>query len=174
MQKILSLLLMMAFSAVTVQATIYSCRDKQGKLFITDNLQALPAECLGRTRMVEAKDPDNLNYVPAQADPQGSGTEFQQNVRAAEYEQQQAQDRVEGFLQRAEQLAEQYRQAVQEKNNATRRWSYGSRGIIQKAEGRIKKARAGKQQLLVEMQGQKISRDTEQKIVSWLDEIADQ
>jgi len=174
MQKILSLLLMMAFSAVTVQATTYSCRDKQGKLFITDNLQALPAECLGRTQTVESKDPDNLNYVPAQADPQGSGAEFQQNVRAAEHEQKQVQAHVDNFLHRAEQLAEQYRQAVQEKSNATRRWSYGSRGVIQKADGRIKEAREGKQQLLVEMQGQKIPRDAEQKIASWLDEIAEQ
>ncbi len=173
MQKVLSLLLLMAFSAVTVQASTYSCRDKQGKLFITDNLQALPAECLGRTQMVESKDPDNLNYVPAQADPQGSGAEFQQHVRAAEHEQQQVQAQVDSFLHRAEQLAEQYRQAVQEKNNATRRWSYGSREIIQKADGRIKEAREGKQQLLVEMQGQKIPRDAEQKIASWLDEIAD-
>ncbi|MCF6267404.1 MAG: DUF4124 domain-containing protein [Desulfuromusa sp.] len=173
MQRILFLLLIMVCSAVTVQAAIYSCRDKQGKLFITDNLQALPAECSGRAQVVEAKDPDNLNYVPAQADPQGSGAVFQQNVRAAEHKQRQAQGRVEKMLLRAEQLAEQYRQAVQEKNNATRRWSYGSREIIKKADDRIKKAREGKKQLTAEMQGQKIPRDDERKIVSWLDEVAD-
>lgn len=173
MQRILFLLLIIVCSAVTVRAATYSCRDKQGKLFITDNLQALPAECLGRTQVVEPKDPDNLNYVPAQADPQGSGTEFRQNVRAVEHQQQQAQDQVEKMLLRAEQLAGQYRQAVQEKNNATRRWSYGSREIIKKADERIKKAREGKKQLTAEMQGQKIPRDDEQKIVAWLDEIAD-
>ncbi|MDX2494587.1 MAG: DUF4124 domain-containing protein [Desulfuromusa sp.] len=173
MQRILFLLLLSAFSVVTVQATTYSCRDKQGKLFMTDNLQALPAECLGQTQVVEPKDPDNLNYVPAQADPQGSGAEFRQSVRAAEHEQRQTQGRVEKMLLRAEQLAEQYRQAIQEKNNATRRWSYSSREIIQKADDRIKKAREEKKQLLAEMQGQKIPRDDEKKIVSWLDEIVD-
>ena len=64
MQKLLFLLLILVFSAVTVQATTYSCRDKQGKLFMTDNLQTLPDECWGRARVVESKDPDNLHYVP--------------------------------------------------------------------------------------------------------------
>ncbi|MEA3363743.1 MAG: DUF4124 domain-containing protein [Thermodesulfobacteriota bacterium] len=173
MQRILSLLLIMACSAAMVQAATYSCRDKQGKLFITDNLQALPAECLGQTRVVEPKDPDNLNYVPAQANPQGSGATFRQSVRAVEHEQRQAQGRVEKMLLHAEQLAEQYRQAIQEKNNATRRWSYGSREIIQKADDRIKKAREEKKEILAEMLGQKIPRDDEKKIVSWLDEIVD-
>jgi len=173
MQKLLFLLLILVFSGVTVQATTYSCRDKQGKLFMTDNPQSLPAECWGRARVVESKDPDNLHFVPPQADPQGSGAEFQQTIRDAEHEQQQKKAQVEKMLLRAEQLAEQYRQAVQEKNNATRRWSYGSREIIQKADNRIQKAREGKQQLLTEMSEQKVPRDDEQKIASWLDEIVD-
>lgn len=173
MQKLLFLLFILVFSAVTVQATTYSCRDKQGKLFMTDNPQSLPAECWGRARVVEPIDPDNLNYVPAQADPQGSGAEFKQKVREVEHEQQQKQAQAKKFLLRAEQLAEQYRQAVQGKNNATRRWSYGSREIIQKAEVQIEKAREGKQQLLLAMSGQKVSRADEQKITAWLDEIVD-
>lgn len=173
MQKISALLLVMVFSAVTAQAITYSCRDKQGRLFITDNLQALPAECRGQGQVLEAKDPDNLNYVPAQELPHGAGAEFQQTILDAQREQQQKQERAERLLQRAEQLAEQYQQAVQEKSNATRRWSYGSREIIQKADGRIEKAREGKQQLMVEMKEHKISGEVEKKIVVWLDKIVD-
>ncbi|MDA3904264.1 MAG: hypothetical protein PF441_12560 [Desulfuromusa sp.] len=173
MKKVLALLLVMIFSGVTVQAATYSCRDKQGRLFMTDNLQTLPAECLGRGRVLESKDPDNLNYVPAQEIPQGAGAEFQQTVLDAQREQQQKQERVERLLLRAEQLAGQYQQAVQEKNNATRRWSYGSREIIKKADGRIEKAREGKQQLMAEIKGQKIPWDAEEKISVRLDEIAD-
>ena len=173
MQKLFFLLLILVFSSVTVQATTYSCRDKQGKLFMTDNPQNLPAECWGRARVVESKDPDNLHYVPSQATPQGAGAEFQQTVRDAEQAQQQKKVQVEKLLLRAEQLAEQYRQAVQEKNNATRRWSYGSREIIQKADDRIQTARDGKQQLLTELSEQKVPREDEQKILSWLDEIID-
>ncbi|MFK5927383.1 MAG: DUF4124 domain-containing protein [Desulfuromusa sp.] len=173
MPRILSLLLILLLAGVTAQATTYSCRDKQGQLYSTDNLQALPAECRGQMQKVEPKDPDNLNYVPAQATPQGSGVEFQQAVRATEREQQQKQEQVEKMLLRAEQLAEQYQQAVQEKNNATRRWSYSSRGIVQKADGRIQNARDGKQQLLAEMTGKNIYWKDEEKIVSWLDKIAD-
>ncbi len=173
MQKIFSLLLIMFFVGVMAQATTYSCRDKHGQLYITDNLQTLPAECRGRMQMVEPKDPDNLNYVPAQADPQGSGAEFQQSVAEAQREQHQKQKWVDGLLSRAEQLAEQYQQAVQEKSNATRRWSYRSRGIIQKADEQIQNAREGKQQLLAEMKGQSISWSDEEKIVSGLDTIVD-
>lgn len=173
MAKVLSLWLIVMVTAVTAQATTYSCRDKQGKLYVTDNLQALPAECRGRTQKVESKDPDNLNYVPAQADPQGAGEHFQQQVRDVEREQQQKKERIDNLLQRAEQLAEQYKQAVQEKNNATRRWSYNSRAVIQKADERIKQAREGKKKLRTEIKGENISRQDEERIASWLDEIAD-
>jgi hypothetical protein len=173
MPKVLSLLLIVIFAGVTAHATTYSCRDKQGQLYMTDNLQTLPAECRGRMQKVEPEDPDNLNYVPAQANPQGSGVEFQQAVRNAEREQKKKQERVEKLLQRAEQLAGQYQQAVQDKNNATRRWSYGSRDIIKKADDKIQKSREGKQQLLTEMGEEKISRQDEEKIVFGLDEIED-
>jgi hypothetical protein len=76
-------------------------------------------------------------------------------------------------LRRAEQLAKQYKQAVQEKNNATRRWNYNSRTVIQKADERIKQAREGKKQLLGEIKKENISRQDEERIVSWLDEVAD-
>jgi serine phosphatase RsbU (regulator of sigma subunit) len=173
MQKILTLLLVLVFSAATAQAITYSCRDKQGRLFMTDNLQALPAECRGQGQALESKDPDNLNYVPAQEIPQGAGAEFQQTILDAQLEQQQKQEQAEKMLQRAEQLAEQYQQALQEKNNATRRWSYGSREIIQKADGRIEKAREGKQRLMAEMKEHKISGEVEKRIVVWLDKIVD-
>lgn len=173
MLRIFTLLFVVVFFGTTAHATTYSCRDKQGRLFMGDNLQTFPAECRGRAQVVEPDDPDNLNYVPAQDVPRGAGTEFQQTVRDAEHEQQQEQARVDGFLLRAEQLAEQYQQAVQEKSNATRRWSYGSREIVQKADERIQKAREGKQQLLTEMTGQRISGDDEKKINFWLDGIDD-
>jgi len=173
MPKVLSLLLMVMFAGITAQATTYSCRDKQGQLYISDNLQALPAECLGRTQKVEAKDPDNLNYVPAQANPQGSGVQFQQAVRDTEHEQELKQKWVDKLLQRAEQLAIQFKQAVQDKNNATRRWNYSSRKVIQKANDRIQQSREGKQQLLTEMSGKNIPWQDEEKIVSWLDEVED-
>ncbi len=173
MQKIFSLMLLVAFFSITVHATTYSCRDKQGRLFMTDNLQTLPAECRGQAQEVDPDDPDNLNYVPAQDVSRGAEKEFQQTVRDAERELMQKQMRVEKLLLQAEQLAGQYQQAVQEKSNATRRWSYNSREIIQKADDRKQKAREGKQQLLTEMVGLKISGDDEKKINSWLDEIED-
>ena len=175
MRFIVCLFLVFVFvgTAVTGYATTFFCRDQGGQLHLTDNLLALPEECRGAAKIVKPVTPDNLNYVPSQPEPQGSGIEFQQAVRDAEYKQQQKQVQVERFLQRAEQLAAQYRQAVQEKRQATRRWSYGAREIIQKAESRIENAREGKQQLLSEIDGQKIAPDDNRKIASWLAEIAD-
>ena len=121
--------------------------------------------------MVQSEDPDNLNYVPAQKILPGAEAEFQRAVRDAESEQLQKQGRIDGFIKRAEQLVEQYRGAVQEKNNATRRWSYGSREIIQKADSTIEKVREGKKQLLTEIAQEKISGDVEKTIVSRLNEI---
>ena len=139
MAKVLSLWLLVMVTAITAQATTYSCRDKQGKLFITDNLQSLPAECRGRTQKVKSENPDNLNYVPAQAEPRGAGEQFQQQVRDVEREQEQQRERIENLLLRAEQLATQYKQAIQEKNNATRRWSYNSRAVIKRRMRRSNK-----------------------------------
>ena len=173
MAKVLSLWLLVMVTAITAQATTYSCRDKQGKLFITDNLQSLPAECRGRTQKVKSENPDNLNYVPAQAEPRGAGEQFQQQVRDVEREQEQQRERIENLLLRAEQLATQYKQAIQEKNNATRRWSYNSRAVIKKADERIKQAREGKKQLRAEIKRESIPRKDEDRMVSWLDEIAD-
>lgn len=172
MAKVLSLWLLVMVIAITAQATTYSCRDKQGKLYITDNLQSLPAECRGQTQKVKSEDPDNLNYVPAQTDPQGSGDQFLRAVRDTEREQKQKKARGERLVKRAEQLVAQYKQAIQDKNNATRRWSYASRGVIQKADEVIESAREGKRQLLTEIDRANISRENEEKIVSWLDEIA--
>ena len=176
MQKLLFLLLIMVFSAVIAQAETYSCRDKQGKLFITDNLQTLPAECQDRAQVIESEDPDNLNYVPSQAAPQGSGVKFQQAVDAAEHEQQQEKEQVEGLLLRAEQLVAQYQQAVEEISMANQRWKHKKsklQEIVRGANDQIVIAREGKQRLLTEMVEQEVSWGNEQEIRSLLDEIED-
>lgn len=173
MLKVLPLLLVLIFSWVTVHAATYSCRDKQGQLHVTDNLQTLPEGCLNKAQIVKSDDPDNLNYVPSKATPAGAGHEFQQTVNVVERGQQQKETSVAYWLTRSGQLAEQYRLAVQKKRSATRRWSYESRDIIKAADDQIAKARAGKQELLTQMGNVRISRDDEKKIVSRLDEIGD-
>ena len=176
MHKLFFLLLVMVLSVVMAQAATYSCRDKQGKLFMTDSLQTLPAECRERAQVIESEDPDNLNYVPSQAAPQGSGAKFQQAVDAAEHEQQQKQERVEGLLLRAEQLVAQYQQAVEEISEANQRWKYRKfnlRESTREAEKQIAMAREGKQQLLSELPEKKISRGDEQEIRALLDEVED-
>jgi len=172
MKTVLLLLFVTIFSWTTVQAEIYSCRDKRGKLYMTDNIQTLPAECQGRTQVVESRKSDNLNIVPSQDTPQGSGPEFDQAVRDADQDLKQKQALREGLLNQAQQLAAQYQQAVEDRNSATRRWQYaGSRDAIRRADEQISQVQEAKQQLLDEISGQNLPRSLEQEIINQLNTI---
>jgi hypothetical protein len=175
MKKILFVLLIVIFSAVSASATMYSCRDKSGKLFVSDNLQSLPAECRGDKQQITYRDdPRAVNYVPAAKTPSGSGPEFEQAVREAEEDLQQKKALEDGLLQQAQQLAEQYQQAVIDRKNATRRWKYeGSRDAIRHAEEVMEATQSQKEQLLEELQNQKVSRRMEQEITDWLDKVGE-
>jgi len=174
MKTVLLLLFVTIFSWTTIQAETYSCRDKRGKLYMTDNIQTLPAECQGRTQVIESRKSDNLNIVPSQDTSQGSGPEFDQAVRDADQDLKEKQALKEGLLSQAQQLADQYQQAVQDKNNATRRWKYaGSRDAIRSADEKISQAKNGKQQLLGEINGQNLPRNLEQEILNLLNTIGE-
>jgi len=174
MKTVLLLLFITIFSWTTVQAEIYSCRDKRGKLYMTDNIQTLPAECQGRTQVVESRKSDNLNIVSSQDTPQGSGPEFDQAVRDADQDLKEKQALREGFLNQAQQLAAQYQQAVEDRNSATQRWKYaGSRDAIRRADEQISQVQEAKQQLLDEISGQNLPRSLEQEIINQLNTIGE-
>jgi len=172
MKHILLILLLLFFSATLASATMYSCRDKSGKLFISDNVQSLPAECRGDSQQISYR--DEVNYVPEIKTPAGSSSEFEQAVREADQELKQKKAIEEGLLKQAQQLAEQYKQAVLDRKNATRRWQYeGSRDAIRRADEVMAATREQKSQLLDELQKQNISRKLEQQITDWLDMIGE-
>lgn len=174
MRTLLCLLLVFVVFLLEAEATTYSCRDSKGQLHITDNLQALPEECRGKAQVIQSGEtPDNLNFVPQIDQPKGSGAEFQQNVREADRALQQKREKVEEYVRRAAELAEEYRSAEQEKRQATRRWSYRSRDIIRQADDRLERVRQGKKQLLKELRGQRIPSDKEKGIRADLDVIVD-
>ena len=174
MLKLSCLLLICILPAINVNATTYYCRDKEGQLHVTDNLQALPEECRGRAKVMEPENPDNLNFVPSQEPPPGSGREFQQEVREADQELQQKRGLVDSYTQRAQSLVNQYQQAVRDRGNATRRWTYGSRDIIQQADSTIRRVRADKQMLLSEMEGKNLPHKDIRRISSMLGSIEDE
>ncbi len=173
MKKCLFLVLILVFSATLTFATMYSCRDRHGKLYITDNIQSLPAECLGgKQKITYRDDPGQVSYVPTPDVPAGSGTEFEQAVANADQELKQKKALEEGLLSRARQLAEKYNQAQIERNAATRRWQYaGSRDAIRRAEKVMQDARAEKEEILAELEKRNISRNMEQEITDWLDKV---
>lgn len=166
-------ILLTQIMTMTAFAANYSCRDSQGRLYMTDNLQALPDECRAAAEKMKTDDPDNLNFVPQKKIPKSTNREFQQQVREAEEKSSQKKKVAQDYLRRAEQSAVQYQQAVVEKRQALRRWDYKSREIIRSADKKIEEARAAKQQLLDEMREQRLKRDQERLIHVELDKILD-
>lgn len=158
---------------VTAFAASYSCRDSEGRLYITDNLQALPEECRAAVKEVPPDDPDNLNFVPQQTVPKDVKSKFQQQVRETEEGIKLKKIQADDYIRRAKQAAEQYQQAIAEKRKARNRWSYKSRGIIRNANKRIDEARATKKQLLDEIGDQRLRREQERQILAELEKISE-
>ncbi|MCK5825764.1 MAG: hypothetical protein KAG93_01920 [Desulfuromusa sp.] len=173
MRRILSLLLVIAFSNVTAQAMTYSCRDKQGQLYMTDNLQSLPPECLGRTNTIQGDASDSLSFVPGQTHAPGSGENFQKAVSNATREQDERKKWLDNLLPRVENVVMKYQQAVKQIYATTRSGKLRYRELISEAKKQKQQALAEKQQILAEISGQKISRKDRGKITSMLDEVKD-
>jgi hypothetical protein len=155
-------------------AANYSCRDSQGRLYLTDNLQALPDECRAAVEKMKPEDPDNLNFVPQKKIPKSTSREFQQQINEVDEKRNQKELVAKDYLRRAERSAVQYQQAVVEKRQALRRWNYKSRDTIRSADKKIEEARAVKNQLLEEMRDQRLKKDQERLIRAELNKILDQ
>lgn len=173
MRKSLSLVLMILFSAMTVQAMNYTCRDNQGKLHMTDNLQNLPPECLGRTNTIQGEDSTGLSVVPGQKVAPETGVDFQKAVSDATQEQKERKEWFENLLPRVENAVLKYRQAVKQIYDTSRSGRLRYRDLISRAKEQKQQAIAEKQQILEEISGPKISRKDRGKITSMLSEIKD-
>ena len=160
--------------AMSVGAATYSCRDSEGRLYITDNLQALPEDCRAVADKMDFDDPDKLNYVPQQDLDSKVKKKFEQQVRDEEVRLDQERKQAVNFMRQAEQAAALYQQAVVEKRQALRRWSYQSRELISRADQQIEKTRADKRQLLDDMGDQRLDREQARRILFELEKIEDQ
>ena len=173
MQKILFLLLVVVFSGVTVQAETYSCRDNQGQLYMTDNLQSLPPECLGRTNTVQGEGSDNLSFVADQENSQDSGAGFQQVVDDATQKQKLRKEWLDNLLPRVERAVAQYRWATKQIYDTTRSGRLVYQEAITEAKEQKQQALAEKQKILAEIAKSEVSRKDRGIITSKLDEIKD-
>lgn len=162
------LVLLMIGSAA---AEIYSCRDADGRLHVSDNLQALPDDCRPEAKKLSDTGTDTLNVVPYDAGSSSPDFRFEQLLREQHQLQQERQDAAERLTRKAEELLTSYKQARQDRRTALRRWSYDSRQIIQEADEQIATVRTEKQQLLAELDEWRLSAETENLIRRTLDEI---
>lgn len=171
MRILLLLVLWFGFFTMSGEAQTYSCRDSKGQLHFSDNLQGLPAECLGQTRDVKPGKADNLNYVPAIPDPQESSHEFKQSVRDAEQEEVEKKLTVKQLSTRVDVLLQRYRTAMEDKHRARRAWDNSSRQKIKLADDEIAEVRAEKQRLLREVEKLRLPSGEKVEIVNKLKEI---
>lgn len=174
MRLVVCFLLAFMMMAMAVGAATYSCRDRDGRLYMTDNLQSLPEECRAAAEKMQSEDPDNLNYVPQQDLDSKVSQKFEQQVREEELRIEQEKRQAENFMRRAEQSAALYQQAVVEKRQAFRRWTYQSRELIGRFDQQIEKARADKRQLLDEISDQRLDSERMRQILLELEKVEDQ
>ncbi|MBD1400527.1 DUF4124 domain-containing protein [Pelovirga terrestris] len=169
----LILIVIFCLSPMMVEATLYSCRDSEGRLHVTDNLQSLPDECRADVREVEAGDPDNLHFVPETSPPpvEDTRSRFELEVLEQQRRQQEQEQREEQLIRQARSLVSRFEQAQQDRRNAIRRWSADSRRTIEQAATDMAAARNGKQQLLTTLGQQRVSIRTSEQVRALLEQI---
>lgn len=155
----------------TASAEIYSCRDRSGELHFSDNLQGLPDGCRSKEQKIKPGNIDNLNFVPSQPEAPPPAVDFQRSVRAVDRDRQEVAQQSRQLPLRAKKLLEDYRAAKQQKRQARRSWSYRSREVIKQADEEIVRARAGKKQLLQELEKSELSTEDKKTVQSLLDGI---
>lgn len=170
-------ILVLCFCCVPVfaAATLYSCRDNEGRLHITDNLQTLPDECRFEARELEERDPDNLHFVPERTPTPAIDirSRFEQEVREQQERQRDQERREADMVQEARELVALFQQAQLERREAIRRWSADSRRAIEQAGVDMDTARSGKQRLLAELERRRVSIRTSEQVRAILEQIQD-
>ncbi len=170
--KTIFLLILLCSVPAVVAASLYSCRDSTGHLHATDNLQSLPEECRPEAKSLEGADPDNLNFVPERTPEPVVNRRFEQQVLEQKRQIRNEQEDARQAIADAEALLALYRQAQQERRQATRSWSYESRQIIQQAVEQLTEAQAGKEKLLAELEIKRFSPEIEARIRTILDQMS--
>jgi len=169
----LILMMILCLSPMLAEATLYSCRDSEGRLHVTDNLQSLPDECRTDVREIEAGDPDNLHFVPEVTPPpvEDTRSRFERQVLEQQRRQQEQEQREEQLISQARVLAAQFEQAQQDRRNAIRSWSADSRRTIEQAANDMAAARSGKQRMLTNLDQQRVSIRTSEQVRAILEQI---
>jgi len=170
MRFLLLLALLSSFFVSELWAKSYSCRDSQGRVHFSDNLQGLPQECAEQATVVTPGKTGNLNVVPA---PKTESSQGQNTLQTVEREQQQRQEYAQQLRLRAETLQELYQQGIQEKWQVKTGWGHNKRKRIKEVNDKLLQVLEEKQELLDELGRARIpTRDREaiEKILAELDD----
>ncbi|HMB17190.1 MAG TPA: DUF4124 domain-containing protein [Pelovirga sp.] len=166
------LMVVFCLSPMMVEATLYSCRDREGRLHVTDNLQSLPDECRADDREVEAREPDPQDVVPEAPPPLvDTRSRFELQLLEQQRRQQEQEQREEQLIREARGLAAQFEQAQQDRRNAITRWSADSRRIIEQAGEEVTAVRNGKQRMLINLEQQRLSIRASEQVRAILETI---
>lgn len=166
------LLLFLCFLPVTWGGEIYSCRDSQGQLHLSDNPLDLPEACRA-TAVRTAPEAENFTIVPAVLQKSAPSGEVEQAVREVEEKIESQQQRLAQYRQRATALVRTYRQVLEEKRSAKRRWTYNSRKIIAQANEQIERLKGEKRDLLLAVTRDRMSLNEKDELIFILAQIED-
>jgi len=155
-------------------AKTYSCRDSDGQLHFSDNLQGLPEECLGKEQVVKPGPIDNLQYVPETKLPAESNEEFRRAVRQVEREERLRNQAANQFRQQTEGLRQRYLDIKEEMRRARRIWDDRSRQKLKQLKVDLANLLEEKQSLQQELTDRRLKREDQQAIEVILQDIEDE
>ncbi len=158
-------------AAGSAPAATYTCRDEQGRLYVGDNLQALPEACRARVRTLPEQDPANLNFVPDTSRPAGPSHEFNRAVAREQEAFARKRSREQALQARSQRMTVEYRQAEEQKWAARRDLTTRSRELYDQAVRKQEQLRSEKKTILEQLSREKVSTDIESEVRNNLEQI---
>jgi len=170
---IVVLLLLGILPPFSVAAETYTCRDEQGRLYVSDNLQALPESCRAKVRKLSEQETGNLNFVPESPGVAKPDRDFSRAVSAERKRLTQRQSREDELKKRSQAIAAEYQQAEKQKWTARRDLTSRSNALYGKAVQIQEQLRSEKKTILKELDQERLSTDMENEIRKNLEQVAD-
>lgn len=174
MNRLIVVLLLLGIVPVfSAAAETYTCRDEQGRLYVGDNLQALPEACRAKVRKLSEQDTGNLNFVPEAAGSAKPNKDFSRAVSEEQDRLTQRQSREGELKKRSQAMAAEYQQAEKQKWAARRDLTSRSNALYDKAVQKQDQLRSEKKTILKELGQERLSTDVENEIRKNLEQVGD-
>ena len=149
--RIFAMVLLLVLIPLLGAGEVYRCRDASGTLVMTDDPSKFPPGC---DPVEEGGAADGaFNVIQTPAAPPVDPAAIAREVREQQAVTSRRQDLIESWKDRAKELAQSYRAAVDRRNQAYNSWSYDSREVVRQSLEQMEKVKQQKAELLREVSG---------------------